>query len=1388
MLIPACPQGSLAAVLLGMALSLVHSTARADRLLVLCPEEFQAALRPLVEHKIRTGFNATLMTLEEIQEIYPGTDLPEKIRRCIAACREALDVQYVLLAGDEGKFPVRWLARHVDHDAANVNYFFPSDLYYADLYDRRGEYHTWDENANGLHGEIVLSRTARSDPYSINLDHVDLYPDVAVGRVPAATLQELENYVAKVIQYEYWTAASAWFTNILLIAGDGRRCDPGIHFSEIQDTLGPGFYSRVFIQTNFTLPGGDPNDSPFRPCVCMPAEPMAEALARSHLQPGQIDLLMNATVWSATDEISSNEFDNLGFYVWHGHTQPDAMLDKANQQPDRFPLVFSGGCGDGDFAGIPPGDPGRFAVTRLPYLTTDGRDIEIVMDIYFVDGNATFSNRNECVIDGTLNPLQDLLDLYPDLRVYCDYGEPRRPEGIPHIVNPPAPAPLQSRRGSVARKMEDLLLQPAVPWFRRLQGWIAMVGATMGAGFPANGELASLFIRSYSDPHAAVAGRDAPLVGDLWRSMLHYWLDDWVFDDSGGFDFAGFLAKYNDDFNQWIDTYCAIGGLEDTAKFALFGDPSLRVGGVPGLVDTTPPTTVPPSTNWRNQLEIRLVAADAGAPPSGVRRFFHCIDGGVWQAGSLVSFPAAGTYMLGYAAEDFLYNAEVDRLTTVRIDTDPPLTQIRFDGELPGAEVGSAGLWRTPCFTDSVEITLESEDPGPSDRQSGLRRINYRIRWGHCSDPLPYREYTGPFTVSGGARIQMKAIDFFATDQAGNFESLKTATFAVGNSRVAGIQSEVLILSALRDLIAMRMHAALIDTLPPIKAVTWEFSMPNSGQWQPIGTATSGNDGWGVPWDTTKLLDGNYDVRMTVHGFPAKSARNDPLLHQEEFRATVCNIPPAAYRFELAGPASATPGETIEYEIQVENRSGIGWSNLQVACHTDQGAFDSVTPLDGGFMDPGDMPGWIVASLDPGKTWSGRFQATIHAEVPPGTVIRCQAQLQADQIALLLSRDPALAGTETSTDVAIPWANSDMVGTVCARSGQPLACTVSLQGPSNAQVRTDAGTGEFRFRDLPRGSFVLEAEAGPAYQDLQPLRKIELEGLGQTVTHDVILDAVDVIPPQVWIATDSVRLPDGSGLGMLAGQAVDPEPGSGVESVTVDIVRDRDGLYWSGTAWITAPVSLLAAGTTSWTFNCSALAPEDDYLLRVRARDAAGNVSGPIPVWTRQTMQPPGLTWPPDGETLSLPFQLSWQSRYDCHYFVQVSTDPEFLSLQKDLSHCQAATVPIGFLPDGTYFWRVRAANRRQGFPASPWSAARTFHVRSEMQITGFGLDPETGNLRFNWQGPSNAIYRIQHADQLPPLGVFKAITPAMPGQPEDNVATSAPPASLRGFYRIEGY
>jgi parallel beta-helix repeat protein len=194
-------------------------------LLIIAPDKFIDKLKPLKDFKDATGRPTILLSLSEIYSnpSCTGVDDAEKIKKCIAHYVKSNGIEYVMLFGDCDRIPVRWYYMRTEN-ATHVQWctYYATDLYYGDLYDEAtGSFCDWDYNNNKIYGEA-------HSPYT-NRDHLDFHIDIAIGRVPASNVSEVNTYVDKIIRYELNTYYdSEWFKKALMVtgAGGGRYMPP----------------------------------------------------------------------------------------------------------------------------------------------------------------------------------------------------------------------------------------------------------------------------------------------------------------------------------------------------------------------------------------------------------------------------------------------------------------------------------------------------------------------------------------------------------------------------------------------------------------------------------------------------------------------------------------------------------------------------------------------------------------------------------------------------------------------------------------------------------------------------------------------------------------------------------------------------------------------------------------------------------------------------------------------------------------------------------------------------------------------------------------------------------------------------------------------------------
>lgn len=197
-------------------------------MLIIAPSEFSSALQPLIDYKNEHNTQTILTTLEDIPNT--GADQQESIKYYIKDAIETMGITYLLLVGSVDKFPVRYAYI----PSGDYEDRFPSDLYYADIYNAEMGFSSWDANGNGKYAEM---HGAISD-----MSAVDMYPDVYLGKLVCSSVAEVTSVVEKILNYE---EHNKMMNTIAQIGGDTFPGDP--------EDINEGEFCNVAVLQN--LPG-----------------------------------------------------------------------------------------------------------------------------------------------------------------------------------------------------------------------------------------------------------------------------------------------------------------------------------------------------------------------------------------------------------------------------------------------------------------------------------------------------------------------------------------------------------------------------------------------------------------------------------------------------------------------------------------------------------------------------------------------------------------------------------------------------------------------------------------------------------------------------------------------------------------------------------------------------------------------------------------------------------------------------------------------------------------------------------------------------------------------------------------------------------------------------
>jgi len=215
-------------------------------LLIIAPKKFSRYIKPLVCHKKKVGVKTIYVDIENVykQMFWQGRDEAEKLKYFIKKSIEEWKIKYVLLIGGRKnqRAPETWWIP-VRYSYLNRNYGlfierkFLSDLYFVDIYDKNGNFSSWDTNNNGIYGEWPEDSAA--------IDKPDLFPDAYVGRLPCQNAFEVKNIVKKIIKYETGKCSDSWFKTMVVVAGDTYPEKTDYYDGEVYTQMGldmmPGF-------------------------------------------------------------------------------------------------------------------------------------------------------------------------------------------------------------------------------------------------------------------------------------------------------------------------------------------------------------------------------------------------------------------------------------------------------------------------------------------------------------------------------------------------------------------------------------------------------------------------------------------------------------------------------------------------------------------------------------------------------------------------------------------------------------------------------------------------------------------------------------------------------------------------------------------------------------------------------------------------------------------------------------------------------------------------------------------------------------------------------------------------------------------------------------------
>jgi hypothetical protein len=207
-------------------------------------EVLEPYFQELADWKTKKGVPTVIRTVSWIESNYPGgSDTAERIRMFLEDAYTSWGTTYVLLGGDTNIVPTRFA-----YTAYYGGWQISTDLYYSDLDGN------WNGDGDSRIGEGYAGVSSPGDS-------LDLYPDLFVGRAPAATDIEAETFVDKCLAYEktptaYFTDRNLFLAEVLFPydwePGELISTDGAAHVVEPMLPLVPPSIHSVLLYQNYT--------------------------------------------------------------------------------------------------------------------------------------------------------------------------------------------------------------------------------------------------------------------------------------------------------------------------------------------------------------------------------------------------------------------------------------------------------------------------------------------------------------------------------------------------------------------------------------------------------------------------------------------------------------------------------------------------------------------------------------------------------------------------------------------------------------------------------------------------------------------------------------------------------------------------------------------------------------------------------------------------------------------------------------------------------------------------------------------------------------------------------------------------------------------------------
>ncbi len=163
--------------------------------LLVTNETCKSAFEPLIEWKTIKGIRAKLLTVEEIESLYPGATMPLRIKNALNDYKNHHGTKYVLLGGDENIVPGQRCYIEANATKPNGEPILLQDTIVSDYFYSNLNSINWDTNGDGIAAQLYPENGGDS---LIN----DFSHSLIVTRLPAMGIDSAITMANRIIEYE----------------------------------------------------------------------------------------------------------------------------------------------------------------------------------------------------------------------------------------------------------------------------------------------------------------------------------------------------------------------------------------------------------------------------------------------------------------------------------------------------------------------------------------------------------------------------------------------------------------------------------------------------------------------------------------------------------------------------------------------------------------------------------------------------------------------------------------------------------------------------------------------------------------------------------------------------------------------------------------------------------------------------------------------------------------------------------------------------------------------------------------------------------------------------------------------------------------------------------